>query len=194
MTYIHPFCAVPSFTSFLHHIGSSILLFAKNLCPINAANQKEATFLNVIRNYDELISRLCLGYSRSTEEYEDLRQDAYINIWQSLNKFEGRAQLKTYLYRIVLNTCVSNMRRRSRETLSESSVDISKIVDGDAEHLQLLTEMYDMISRLPVLDKAILMMWLDEMSYEDISSVTGLPRNSVATRLRRAKLKLISSP
>ena len=194
MTYIHPFCAVPSFTSFLHHIGSSILLFAKNLCPINAANQKEATFLSVIRNYDELISRLCLGYSRSTEEYEDLRQDAYINIWQSLNKFEGRAQLKTYLYRIVLNTCVSNMRRRSRETLSESSVDISKIVDGDAEHLQLLAEMYEMISRLPVLDKAILMMWLDEMSYEDISSVTGLPRNSVATRLRRAKLKLISSP
>lgn len=194
MTYIHPFCAVPSFTSFLHHIGNSILLFAKNLCPINAANQKEATFLSVIRNYDELISRLCLGYSRSTEEYEDLRQDAYINIWQSLNKFEGRAQLKTYLYRIVLNTCVSNMRRRSRETLSESSVDISKIVDGDAEHLQLLAEMYDMISRLPVLDKAILMMWLDEMSYEDISSVTGLPRNSVATRLRRAKLKLIASP
>lgn len=184
ISYPHPFCS---------RLKSLILRFARTLGYSVDSVRKEEVFMQVMNCYDDLISRVCLGYSRSTQDYEDLRQDAYVNIWQSIGKFEGRSHLKTWIYRVVLNTCVSNLRRRRPDFVSSTWIDFERIADGSEEHMRQLAEMYEMIARLPDLDKAIVMMWLDEMSYEEIASVTGLPRNSLATRLRRAKLKLIGN-
>lgn len=179
--------ATPSWTAKMRYL---ILRFAA-AAGIGKENiRREESFRIVMAQYDDMISRICLGYARSRQEFEDLRQDCYINIWQSLDKFQGRSQLKTWLYRIVLNTNVATIRRRSKEPQKIALTELQDIIDDDSEHIRLVAEMHEMIALLPPLDKAIILLWLDETSYDDIAEIVGLPRNTVATRLRRAKEKL----
>ena len=98
-------------------------------------------------------------------------------------------------YRITINTCISCFRhtRRHADTVTLDPQEMLAVADNatdDHEHARCLHEMYELINRLPALDKAIILMWLDEKSYQEIAEVTGLTRNNVATRLNRCKQKL----
>lgn len=148
----------------------------------------ESQFNEIIRTYSDMITRICFGYSSSTEELEDLRQDTLINIWQGLDRFKGESSIKTWIYRITLNTCVSTIRKRKPDSLPLT--DIYQIIDEDEEKRTLIRELHETISKLPPVDKAIIMLWLDEFSYEEIAAMTGMPRNTIATRIKRAKEKM----
>lgn len=150
----------------------------------------ELLFKNLLEQYGDMISKICFGYSRSHEEFEDLRQNTFINIWKGLGQFKYNSSIKTWIYRITLNTCVSMLRKRSREGASVDISMVSDIEDADSAKLEMIRELYELINQLPPLDKAIVMLWLDEYSYEEISGLVGIPRNTVATRLRRAKEKI----
>lgn len=179
--------AVPSWKSRLQAL---ILRFASTSSAQAEYARKETTFRLILKEYDDMIGRICFGYSRNNSELQDLRQDCYAAIWQSLDRFREEAQLKTWIYRVSLNTCVSTLRHRSKEPLKSTIDDFKDIIDTDSEHLSRLNEMHDLIAMLPPIEKAIILMWLDEMSYDKIAEVVGIPRNTVATKLRRAKEKL----
>lgn len=114
-----------------------------------------------------------------------------VNLWQGFSGFRGDARLSTWIYRIALNTCVSYIRRHGRgsghEPLDESTVGI---IDESHERAAQLKMMYEMISALGRIDKAIIMLWLDEYSYDEIASLTGVSRNNVASRIHRIKQRL----
>lgn len=171
-------------------IADTILRFAAALAPDIIETRRTAAFSRLMTQHDDMISRICLSYSRTRAEYEDLRQDCYVALWQGLERFRGDAALKTWIYRVVLNTCVSTIRSRSRAPQRVDIADYADIVDDTPERLRMVAEMHEMISRLPPLDKAIVTLWLDENSYDEIADITGLSRNTVATRLSRAKEKL----
>lgn len=171
-------------------IADTILRFAAALAPDIVETRRTAAFSRLMTQHDDMISRICLSYSRTRAEYEDLRQDCYVALWQGLERFRGDAALKTWIYRVVLNTCVSTIRSRSRAPQRVDIADYADIVDDTPERLRMVAEMHEMISRLPPLDKAIITLWLDENSYDEIADITGLSRNTVATRLSRAKEKL----
>lgn len=171
-------------------IADTILRFAAALAPDIVETRRTAAFSRLMTQHDDMISRICLSYSRTRAEYEDLRQDCYVALWQGLGRFRGDAALKTWIYRVVLNTCVSTIRSRSRVPQRVDIADYADIVDDTPERLRMVAEMHEMISRLPPLDKAIVTLWLDENSYDEIADITGLSRNTVATRLSRAKEKL----
>lgn len=171
-------------------IADTILRFAAALAPDIVETRRTAAFSRLMTQHDDMISRICLSYSRTRAEYEDLRQDCYVALWQGLGRFRGDAALKTWIYRVVLNTCVSTIRSRSRAPQRVDIADYADIVDDTPERLRMVAEMHEMISRLPPLDKAIVTLWLDENSYDEIADITGLSRNTVATRLSRAKEKL----
>ena len=93
---------------------------------------------------------------------------------------------------MAINTCVTYYRRNRRH--SKQTVSLDQILDipaDDTSRADNLRQMYTLISTLKPMDKALILMWLDERSYDEISEVTGLGRNTVASRLRRIKLKLI---
>lgn len=151
---------------------------------------RDQLMTQIISEYDDMISRICFGYAGTKEEFEDIRQDAYVNIWQGIHKFRGDASLKTWVYRVTLNTCVSMVRTRKK---SGTAVELTEVVDLDDDSgvkLQRIAALYQSISMLSPIDKAIVMAWLDEMSYDEIAPTVGLPKNVVATRLHRAKQKL----
>lgn len=154
------------------------------------ANRKEQIFNEISKNYGNMISRICFGYSRTPDELADLRQDSMLNIWQGLEKYRGESSLKTWVYRVTLNTCVSTLRNRHKELKGITVDEIYDMIDDSEERRIELKELHETILLLNPIDRAIVMLWLDEFSYEEIAGTTGISRANVATRLHRAKLLL----
>lgn len=132
-------------------------------------------------------------YAEDETHLKDLYQEVAANIWQGMKTYRGEAKVSTWVYRIAINTCVSYIRKNSRHS-GHDSIDNQMalgVVDDSIEHAEQLKAMYDMIALLGKLDKALIMLWLDEYSYDEISSITGISRNNVASRLHRIKNRLI---
>lgn len=158
------------------------------------ASQKEleARFMALLKKEESLISSICFSYSGSTAEFEDLRQDALINIWRGLPSFKEESSSRTWIYRVVLNSCVSTIRKQVRHTKGAQSLEAlyGMIADESPDDRERIETLHRLIGKLNAKDKAIILLWLDDASYEDIATVMGMPRNSVATRIHRIKERL----
>ena len=157
-------------------------------------NQERIHIFNkILSEYDGLVSRICFGYSQTREEFEDLRQDVYVNIWQGLRSYHGDSGIKTWIYRVAINTCVSTLRKRSSRIKTANQITVfSEIIDEDAEKMALLNDLRESINQLSQLDRAIMLLWLEENTYEEISEIVGISRHNVAVRLHRSKQLLKS--
>lgn len=145
-------------------------------------------YKTIIREHSELIDRICFGYSRSQEDMEDLRQDALLNLWESMSAFKGQCSMKTWVYRLTLNSCVSALRKSYRRP---STVPLTELCDVIEDNQPLkLSELHEAISQLNPIDKAIVLLWLEEESYDEIAAIVGLTKSNVAVRIHRAKEKL----
>ena len=111
-------------------------------------------------------------------------------MWQGIEGFENRAKMSTWIYRVSLNTCITYTNKDRKHTSHEQLSENLYSLDDSQEYTRQLQEMYKLINRLNRLDKAIILLWLDEIPYEEIASIMGISRNNVASHLRRAKEKL----
>lgn len=153
----------------------------------------ETRFMEITRSQGNLIASICLSFAERREEFEDLRQDALLNIWRGIDSFREDCSLSTWVYRVTLNTCVTFQRKKKpganeAETFNEFYRELFD--DSTAEDIERYELMYRLIARLSPLDKSVLLMWLDDKSYDEITEVTGMSRNAVASRLKRAKDRL----
>lgn len=153
----------------------------------------EERFLSVIQRCGNLIDRICYSFSSTEEDFNDLRQDVMINIWNGIKSYREESAATTWIYRIAFNTCVSTFRKNKKkqnisQSLSESTGLYSPDISGHNDDIEKL---HYLISRLNPIDKSLILLWLEERPYDEISQIMGMPRNTVATRLRRAKEKLI---
>ena len=146
----------------------------------------EREFKELIALENATISRICFSYSGSVDEFEDLRQDALINIWRGMQGFRGGASAKTWIYRVTVNSCLSTIRKQSRHK-HESLDALYGLIESDGYEKEAIEQLHRIINTLDPQDKAIIMMWLDEMSYDEIGAAMGLGRNTVATKIRRIK-------
>ncbi len=157
------------------------------------ASGRERQFLELTERYGSVITRICFSYAGNAADMEDLRQDVLINIWNGLRYFKGDSSPLTWIYRVTLNTCVSMIRKVSRDvkTFSFSDIMTDRPDDeADSGYFERLERLHEMMAMLTPVDKAILTMRLDERSYDEIAEVTGLSVSNVATRLNRIKTKL----
>ena len=129
-------------------------------------------------------------YAIDMDNFNDLRQEVLINVWQGIDGFENRAKFSTWVYRVSLNTCITYTNKEREHSIHDELTDNIYSFDDSQGHLRQLNEMYQLIDRLNRLDKALILLWLDEVPYEEIGSIMGISRNNVASRLRRAKEKL----
>lgn len=155
----------------------------------------EVRFLELADRYSDTISRICYSFADNLDDYQDLRQDTLINLWRGLCGFRGDADISTWVYRVTMNTCVSRWRsarfRRERFIPLESVTDVpvadNRPLRDDIEQLHVL------LSTLPALDRSLIILWLEERSYEEIADLTGLKRNTVASRLHRIRERLANT-
>ncbi len=171
-------------------LADMLMRFAATLGMEPESKRLERLFADTVKTHAAMLRRICLGYASNPQDLEDLYQDVLVNIWRGLPSFRSESSVKTWLYRIALNTCVSTLRTRSSRPAQSSLDDVILVPDDSHAALDAIKDLYECISTLNHIDKAIMMMWLDEYSYEEIAETVGLKRNNVAIRLHRAKEKL----
>ncbi len=155
--------------------------------PIN-----EREFASLIQEHSRIINKVCYFYATDKMPFDDLRQEIYLNIWLGLNQFKGESKMSTWIYRVAVNSALMTFRS-SRPRIETVSLDLgllnasTEIDDTERENLQTLLSL---INRLEDIEKAIILLWLDEYSYEEIADTLGLKRNTVAVKIHRIKEKL----
>jgi RNA polymerase sigma-70 factor (ECF subfamily) len=152
----------------------------------------ELQFTKMVKEHRKTIYTVCYFFSKDTEEVNDLYQEILINLWKGFEKFRGESSLKTWIWRVSLNTC-NNQERKKKSSVQTIplSIDIDLYNDDDAQSKQIQM-LYNRINRLDVFDRAIILLWLENMSYQDIADVVGISLSNVTTRLFRIKEQLKS--
>lgn len=146
----------------------------------------------MVKEYRKTIYTVCYFFSKDTEEVNDLYQEILINLWRGFPNYRGESSLKTWIWRVSLNTCSNQERKKkSRIQTVPLSIDIDLYNDEDAGSRQIQM-LYDRINRLDVFDRAIILLWLENMTYQDIADVVGISVSNITTRLFRIKEQLKS--
>lgn len=150
----------------------------------------EREFVEMIEAHKGIIYKLCFMYAPCPENARDYYQEAVCRLWEAFPRFRGESKLSTWVYRVTLFTCVSYLRKAKRSpAVVPLAVDPGFMDDTDAG-ADRLGELYAMIARLGNTEKALLMLWLEEKSYDEIAEITGLTKSNVAVKLMRIKDKL----
>ena len=157
---------------------------------ITTLKERTESFDNIVREHSLMITKVCYYFANNISELKDLRQDVLLNIWIGLEKFRNRSKLSTWIYRVCFNTCIT-YRRKNKQRKNEVPLSSVLAIEDKPFDMEKYQEMHRLIGRLGSEEKAIVLMWLDENSYEEIADVVGLKRNTVATRLKRIKEKLV---
>ena len=152
----------------------------------------EQEFLSVIKEYERVIYKVCYLYISRNATLNDLYQDVVLNLWRAYPKFRGECKISTWIYRIALNTCISFIRKEKNvpEIVTLTPYESEWMTEEQDSFQLMLKELYYLIGQLGQLDKSIILLYLEEKSYEEISEITGLTVTNVATKLNRIKEKL----
>ncbi len=150
----------------------------------------EKEFENVVRQYKANLYMICYMYAKDSNEANDFFQETLIRLWQGFSQFRGESNINTWLSRICINTCISSLRKKKKHSKTiPLSIDMEFLEENNESGRQL-AQMYRLINKLGVLDKALILLWLDNMSYVDIAEIMGLSVSNVSVKLMRIKEKL----
>ena len=156
--------------------------------------QNKDRFINIISQNKKLIYKVCNSYCRNADDRQDLVQEVIIRLWQAFDKYDDRYKLSTWMYRIALNTAISHYRsgkRRNESTipLTEHLIDIAD--DNSGAYLDdNVKQLYTFINQLDELNRALMILYLDDNSYREIADILGISETNVATRISRVKQNL----
>ena len=152
--------------------------------------QYEKEFTNVVRENKATIYTVCYMFSADKDEVEDLFQEVLVALWRGFESFRGESKVSSWIYRVALNTCISLERNKSRRPdTARLTMDINLFSDTDEEsrQAQMLRER---IGKLGVFDRAIVLLWLENLSYEEIGAIVGITAKNVSVRLVRIREQL----
>jgi len=148
-------------------------------------------FVNQISENQRLIHKVCNVYCYTSEDRKDLFQDIVLQLWRAYPSFKGAAKFSTWLYRIALNTAISQIRKQKMKLVGLSALASDNLLaddtQGKIEKQQLLNSL---IGTLNNIDKSIILLYLEEKSYEEIALIMGMSQSSISVRLVRIKRKL----
>ncbi|MDE6495591.1 MAG: sigma-70 family RNA polymerase sigma factor [Duncaniella sp.] len=150
----------------------------------------------MIKRHEKIIFSVCFFYATTATPFEDLRQEVLISLFKAYRHFRLESAESTWVYKVCINTCLFSLRKFSPKvkTVSLDELPVARLQEStDNDFKRRLEWLHRAISTLGPMDKAIILMWLDELSYEEIAANTGIPRNTVATRLHRIRKRLSSN-
>lgn len=156
------------------------------------AGEQERYFVNLVNEHQGLIHKVCNLYESDREARDDLFQEIVLQLWKSFHTFRGDAKITTWMYRIALNTAISGLRKQKRglqtEDLNERHFNLSETSSDD--HEENLQKLQWSIRQLSEIERAIIMMALDEVPYDEIAETIGITQNNVRVRMNRIREKL----
>ena len=152
--------------------------------------QLEKEFTQVVHEHKSTIYTVCYMFSQDEDQVADLFQEILVNLWRGFASFRNESNIKTWIYRVSLNTCITAERKHKRRSNTERlNLDINLFSDADDDTRQIRL-LQKRISRLSHFDRAIVLLWLENMSYEEICAIVGITAKNVSVRLYRIKEQL----
>ena len=154
--------------------------------------EEEKKFISLINEHQGLIHKVCIMYENDPDVRNDLFQEIVLQLWKSFSSFRGEAKITTWMYRIALNTAISGFRKQTRnvktEDLKELHMNISDAWAEDRE--EDIQRLHFAIRQLSEIERAMIMMALEEVPYEEIAETIGITQNNVRVRMNRIREKL----
>lgn len=150
-------------------------------------------FVKLVQQHHAMLYKVCRLYCFSDHDRQDLFQEIIVQLWKSYPKFRGESKFSTWLYRIALNTAISDLRKQRR-----------RITPLDPEHLPIqlqdmqypkeqeeqLQQLYAAINQLTEVEKALVMLYLEDRSYDEMEEILGINQNNLRVKMNRIKEKL----
>jgi RNA polymerase sigma-70 factor (ECF subfamily) len=159
-----------------------------------AVEEKE-TFLRLLDQHGGIIRKVAAGYSSSLADRHDLEQEITLQLWKAYPHYAPDRPFSTWMYRIALNVAISFLRRQTRPgrqtiSLEESEIEIADETAQPPETDERIPLLQKVIASLPPLERALLLLYLDEHSYREIATILGITETNVATKLNRLKQRV----
>ncbi|WP_338409406.1 sigma-70 family RNA polymerase sigma factor [uncultured Flavobacterium sp.] len=141
--------------------------------------------------YSGIIIKICRAYTNSQEDFEDYYQEVCLQIWKSKDNFKGQSEWSTWIYRISLNVCLTLLKKNKKKqhTSSDFMPDVAT-EDGYVFTDESLNHLYSAIKQLSELDRGVIMLYLEEKSYQEIADIIGTNANNIGVRITRIKERL----
>ncbi len=150
-------------------------------------------FYNIsILPYAGIIIKLCRAYTNSQEDFEDYYQEVCLQIWRSKDNFREESQWSTWVYRISLNVCLTLLKKNKKkgQQFASDVIPVELTEDSYAFSDENLNELYRAIRQLSEIDRAVILLYLEEKSYKEIADIMGTNTNNIGVRIKRIKERL----
>ena len=154
----------------------------------------EERFLTLLKENENIIYKVCYLYCRNAEDRKDLAQEVMVQVWRSFSRYDKSFKFSTWLYRIALNVAISYQRKKKRKVATFISTDTIVDVSEASSQTNLIESnhklLYQFIQELDDLNKALILLYLEDNSYKEMATVLGISETNVATKINRIKQKL----
>lgn len=156
--------------------------------------QDNKAFLQLVEENKRIIFKICNAYCRNKNDREDLAQEIIYNLWKSGRSFNNEQRFSTWMYRVALNVAISFYRKEKRSkpllSLPGHIVNIADTREENAATEEKLNLLQQFINDLKELDRALVILYLEEKSYSEIADILGISETNVGTKINRIKTKL----
>ena len=148
-------------------------------------------FKPFIESHQKIIFRICWAYSNSQEEYDDYFQEVCLQLWKARNNFNNRSQLSTWVYKVTLNVCLSELRKRKR-LVKTHPIESTDVIDhqDDSQHEEAIKNLYQAIRKLKEGERAIILLYLEDKSYKEMADILGISLSNIGVKINRIKSTL----
>lgn len=151
----------------------------------------DQSFIDLLNKHQRIIHKVCTLYMDNPADREDLFQEITLQAWKAYGSFRGEAQFSTWLYRVALNTAITFFRKDKRKPrMVYDDTTHERPAEADNHIEEQVIAMYKAIGELSKIDKALVMLYLEDYSYQQIGEMMGITANNVAVKMNRIKTKL----
>jgi RNA polymerase sigma factor (sigma-70 family) len=149
---------------------------------------EESAFLQQIDQHQGIIHKICRLYRDSPEDREDLFQEIVFQLWKTKHTFQGKAKFSSWMYKVALSTAIATFRKKKPAIIYTPQLpDLPQTEEEDQQRQQLFAA----LKQLDDADKALMALYLDDLSYEEIAEITGISENYVGVKLTRIRNRII---
>lgn len=143
--------------------------------------------------YAAIIIKICRAYTNTQEDFEDYYQEVCLQIWKSKDNFRKQSEWSTWVYRLSLNVCMTLLKKKKKnnhqyfasDSLPEESMEVSHAFNDES-----LNQLYAAIRQLSEVDRGVILLYLEERSYQQIADIIGTNPNNIGVRIKRIKERL----